>query len=298
MAIQPSGINIPLFVHQLNSIEEMEQLEKTQEITISIDLSVETRLGIFADLPGYGKSLSMLGLIDKTKDAVIQSQYADEKIKSFPYVKLFKIDILKQLNTSLILVNVSILSQWIVELERTILKYAYISKPSEIELIEPENYDVLLVSNNIYNQFAPLYKKYCWKRFVIDEPASFKFGLEQTNACFYWLITGTPNELYQHRRRSGFLGELLPDELDLFNYLIVKNEDHVVRQSYNMPPTTNMHYKCSLNIASLFEGLLPEHIIEMIEGYNIDGIKDLLECENDFSILSFYREKKRKNWKN
>ena len=66
--LQPTRINIPLFLHQLKSIENMEKLEKEQSIDLVSSIYIKTKLGVLADLPGYGKSLSVLGLIDRTLD--------------------------------------------------------------------------------------------------------------------------------------------------------------------------------------------------------------------------------------
>ena len=52
---QPNDINVPLFLHQLKSIEEMEKLENTKEITLNSTIYLSTKLGILGDLPGYGK---------------------------------------------------------------------------------------------------------------------------------------------------------------------------------------------------------------------------------------------------
>ena len=60
-------IKIPLYDHQKESINNMEKLEKNMIIPIDIETSIDTKLGILADVPGYGKTLSVLGLIGKTK---------------------------------------------------------------------------------------------------------------------------------------------------------------------------------------------------------------------------------------
>jgi hypothetical protein len=278
----------------------MQHLEQCNEIQLTTGMFIDTRVGLLSDMPGYGKTLSMLGLIDRTKLEELPSQFADEKVRPHDFVCLHRVEMLKTMSASLVLVNVSIISQWITELERTTLRYAYISKPSEIEDMQLDNLDVVLISNNVYNMFAPAYKKFCWKRFIIDEPASFKLSMEPTHARFYWLITGTPNELYL-RRRTGFLNDLLPDSdsTDIFSYLILRNDEQLVKASYEMPVTQNTHYKCCGNVATLFEGLLPDHLIEKIEAYNISGVLDDLGAadsteESAGSLIDIFRDKKTK----
>ena len=291
---QPNDINVPLFLHQLKSIEEMEKLENTKEMTLNSTIYLSTKLGILGDLPGYGKSLSVIGLIARTKNNSIKDTYVVEKVRHHPYVSMSKIEILPQLNCSLILVNISLLSQWIFELNRTLLIYTAICKPSEIEDIDISKYDVVIVSNNVYNLFSQVFRKKCWKRFIVDEPASLKLTMDETYAQFYWLITGTPNELYL-KRRNGFLNELLPEEFDTFQHIILKNEDQLVKNSYDMPITRNIFYQCAGNLSKLFDGILPDHIIEMIQAGNVSGVLNALNAdEQETSIIEAFRLKKTK----
>lgn len=294
---QPSGVLIPLFPHQLKSIEDMERLEQQQEIPLTTGLFLETRVGLLSDMPGYGKTLSMLGLIDRSRHDEMPTQFADEKISAHPYVKMHRVEMHRMMRATLVLVNVSLISQWMVELDRTTLRYTYVSKPSEVEDRDFSAFDVVLVSNNVYNVFASVFKRTCWKRFVIDEPASFKLCMEPSHARFYWLITGTPKELYL-KRRTGFLNDLLPeqDALDQFSYLILQNEDRLVKASYEMPQTHNVHYRCTDTIAQLFEGLLPDHVIEKIEAYHITGVlTDLMADETQScSLIEVFRDRKKK----
>lgn len=290
---QPNDINVPLFLHQLKSIEEMEKLENTKEIALNSTIYLSTKLGILGDLPGYGKSLSVIGLIARTKHNTLKDTYVVEKVRHHPYVSMSKIEILPQLNCSLILVNISLLSQWMFELNRTLLSYTAICKPSEIEDIDISKYDVVIVSNNVYNLFSQVFRKKCWKRFIVDEPASLKLTMDETYAQFYWLITGTPNELYL-KRRNGFLNELLPEEFDTFQHIILKNEDQLVKNSYEMPITRNIFYQCAGNLSTLFDGILPEHIIEMIQAGNVVGVLNALNAEEEISIFEAFRLKKMK----
>jgi SNF2 family DNA or RNA helicase len=303
---QPDLINISLFLHQLKSIDDMDRIERDKEIELHPSIYVSTKVGVLADLPGYGKSLSILGLIGRTlKTCPIEEQavYVWEKTKYFDFVSLKKTDILQSTNCSLILVNVSLMSQWINELNRTSLRYIAVHTKNDIEDIPLQQYDVVLVSNNIYNLFSQVYRKKCWKRFVIDEPASLKLpSMEDTNARFYWLVTGTPNELYgTNKRRTGFLNNLLPEDFDIFSHIIVKNEDQFVKKSYEMPMTKYLFYTYMGNMYHLFDGIVSDTIIEMIQSGNINGVFNMLldkdKEEKDPSyvtIIEAYRSRKMK----
>jgi SNF2 family DNA or RNA helicase len=295
---QPSKINIPLFLHQLKSIESMERLESEQTVDLIASIYIKTRLGVLSDLPGYGKSLSVLGMIGRTLDQKIDNTFPLEKTRSFQYVSQTKVEMLEQVKCSLILVNISLMAQWTQELNRTLLRYIAVYNRTEIEEIDITSYDVILVSNTIYNLFAQVYKKKAWKRFIVDEPASLKISaMEESHALFYWLITSTPNELYLKQRRTGFLNDLLPDDNDLFTHLVLKNEDQFVKSSYAMPLTRHLHYKCSGNISSLFEGLVSDTIIEMLQAGHISGVFHALDydgVETDSTIIDAYKGRKRK----
>jgi SNF2 family DNA or RNA helicase len=215
-----------------------------------------------------------------------------KKLESILNVSIHDIENLEQTNCSLILVNISLLSQWIMELNRTLLKYIAIYTRNDIEGLDTSKYDVVLVANNVYNMFAQVNKKKSWKRFIIDEPVSLKIvGMENTNAMFYWLITATPLELYM-KRRVGFLNDLLPDDASLFNYLIVKNKDEFVKKSYKMPFTRHIHYKCSDNISKFFEDIVNENIIEMIEAANLYDVISSFGSEEYKNLYDAFLDKK------
>ena len=168
-------ISIPLYEHQKTSIQNMEQLEKKTIISITSETYIETKIGILSDLPGYGKTLSIIGLIGKTLFDHEDEFYLKEIKEVSNFVSKLKISRIEQLSVSLILVNVSLLSQWIFELSRTTIRFIAVYNKSEIEGIDMSKYDVILVSHNIYNIFCQVYRNKCWKRFIIDEPASLKF---------------------------------------------------------------------------------------------------------------------------
>jgi len=287
-------ISIPLYEHQKTSIQDMENLEKKCSVSIDSETTIETRIGILADLPGYGKTLSVIGLIGKTRFDQEEDHYFKEKKEISNFVSKIKIKRLDQLSVSLILVNVSLLSQWISELSRSTLRYIAIYNRADIEGIDMNKYDLILVGNNIYNLFCQVYRNKCWKRFIIDEPASLKIiSMEETTAKFYWLVTATPYELYP-RKRSGFLNDMLP-EMELIHPVILKNDDQYVKISYDMPITNHIYYKITSDISKIFEGLVNQNTMEMLEAGNISGVLTLLGSTTEReSIIDAFRNRKTK----
>lgn len=301
MISHPRLINIPLFQHQLKSIENMEKMEKDGQVKLSCLHFLNTKLGSLSDEPGYGKTMSVLGLIAKTLAEPEELNYYSEDVKHYKYVSTVRVEICDQVKCSLILVNISLMSQWIVELNKTLLNFKAVYSKGEIENIQVQDYDVILVAHNIYNIFSQVYRKKSWKRFVIDEPASLKIcSMESTNSKFYWLITATPEELYL-KRRTGFMADLLPEEIGIFRDLIVRNDEDFVRGSYKMPFTTHKYYTCGGNLAELFEGIAPQNFLELLEAGDVCGAFTVLgqdEVQDDDTIVNVYRSKKMKKMLN
>ena len=63
---QPPNVKVTLFPHQLTSIYNMEKLESNNDI-VTDDIIKNTKIGINADMTGYGKTLAMIGLIARDK---------------------------------------------------------------------------------------------------------------------------------------------------------------------------------------------------------------------------------------
>jgi len=286
-------ILIPLYDHQKKSIQYMEDLEKKPSFYIDSDTLIETKIGILSDLPGYGKTLSVIGYIGKTRHESEEDFYLRETTETISKtISKIKIKKMEQLSISLILVNVSLLSQWIFELSRTTLRYLAIYSKSDIEGIDMSKYDLILVSHNIYNLFCQVYRNKCWKRFIIDEPASLKISsMEEITAKFYWFVTATPYELYP-RKRAGFLNDILPD-FEIVKYIIQKNDDQYVKTSYEMPITNHIYYKITCDISKLFEGLVNQNSMEMMEAGNIPGVLHLFGSTTD-NLIESYRNRKKK----
>jgi hypothetical protein len=80
---QPKLINIPLFVHQLKGIDDMVKLEKSKEIIVSSSKYIKTRVGTFSDLPGYGKGLTVLGMIADTVNNECSEEFLLEKVRKY-----------------------------------------------------------------------------------------------------------------------------------------------------------------------------------------------------------------------
>ena len=128
MVFQPHQINVSLYPHQLASIYKMEKLETDNNI-IKEGYTKSTKIGINADMSGFGKTLSMLGLIARDKMIWdIELPYVFETIisEAKSRIKNYFVSRYDKLPTTLVLVSNSIIGQWEKELEKTSLKYTVI----------------------------------------------------------------------------------------------------------------------------------------------------------------------------
>lgn len=267
------SIITPLFEHQEKSIQCMSDLERTQKISLSPTDFLTTKVGFLSDIGGYGKSLSVLGLIARTLtlEPLVDSPYYHETIRHSDYVQRVSMQQIEPLSCSLILVSVSLLSQWKQELNRTTLRYEIVYSKSEVEYLNFKELDVVVVSHTLYNLFAKIYSKKLWNRFIIDEPASLGIVLEPIHAQFYWLITATPEELiYEHKCR-GFLQDLIPEYSNDAIPLIIRNEEQFIKKSFDMPPTEYIRYNC-FSIAKYFEEIVNKSVRECLESGNVQMV--------------------------
>ena len=317
MVSQPDTLNVSLYPHQLASIYKMENLEKNNRIELDDNTFLVTKLGINSDISGYGKTLSMIGLILRNKmewdtdypfiieDIINEGKGKMRKIK---YKKFDKI------NATLILVSNSILLQWCDELDKTNLKYKVIaySRDLENEEIIKNNYDVVLVTPTFFNNLISKYKQYAWKRFIFDEPGNVKvFHMKELNAGFYWFVTATPKDILrlhklvkskEHFIRDLFCNESLDNrfniprnEEDFMNFIEkinIQNDIDFVLQSFKMPEINKIFYKCHQPFFHLMDGIVDKHIINMIDADDIDGAIEKLGGSKTTNLVEFIKENK------
>ena len=76
---QPENFKINLFKHQLVAISKMEKLEKDKKINEFL----YTKLSIYADITGYGKTAALIGLIIRDKMEWGENDYILDGIKIY-----------------------------------------------------------------------------------------------------------------------------------------------------------------------------------------------------------------------
>ena len=296
----PKNLKISLFKHQLASIYSMEHLESVKQVEQK-DCIKETRLGINADHTGYGKTLSMIGLMVRDKmEWNIDYPFVVEQIntESEGLIRTRKLLRYDKLQSNLILVSPTILKQWEKEFEYTNLRVGVIATKKDIDIVEAENCDVVLVTPTNYNDLIKSYSRYAWKRFIFDEPGHNKvIGMKNIQAGFYWLVTATPSHIIsQHRNgRESFMKKIIGDDCthieDQFAGMIIKNDLDFVKSSFNMTPTYYYDYDCFQPLYRALVGLVNDNIKSMIEADNIEGAIEALGGTKTKNILELVKQK-------
>lgn len=280
---QPPDFTVKLFNHQLASIYNMEQLENNPVIISDCNEVKDTRIGINADITGYGKTLSMIGLIARDKmpwdlnfPFVFETITPEAKFR----IKNYKIQRFDKLKTNLVLVSNNIVNQWMSELAKTKLSYRSITNRKDFEAdMDVENYDVVVVVPSLYNRLIHHYTGYAWKRFIFDEPGFLKISnMEEIYAGFYWFVTATPHAIYSHYKnrsyKSGFMKDIFAcnNDFDKFcEHIVIVNDPEFIKSSYEMPATHHIHYQCFQPMYNVVLNFVSSTVATMISAGNIEG---------------------------
>ena len=296
---QPPDFSVKLFNHQLASIYNMEKLENNTFITTRDEIK-DTKIGINADITGYGKTLSMIGLIARDKmpwdldfPFVFETVTTEAKYR----IKNYKIQRFDKLKTTLILVSNNIVNQWISELNKTKLVYKSITCRKDFDDdLDIQKYDVVIVVPSVYNRLIHHYNGYAWKRFIFDEPGFLKISaMEEIFAGFYWFVTATPHAIYSHYKnrsyKSGFMKDLFAGNNDFNKFcedIIIANDPEFIKQSFEMPTTQHFHYQCFQPMYNLVFNFVSPSIATMIRAGNIEGAVIAMggsKCSNIVDVI-------------
>jgi len=302
MVIQPKAYKVNLYPHQLSGIALMEVQEATKKKIIDHDelvttvhnqihrsMHIESNVGIYGDITGYGKTATVIGTIIRDKMEWNESElyihksyimhYGEGRILATENIKYEKI------NCNLILVSQTLIKQWETELSSTNLQYHVIGTKKQVISCNPSDYDVLIISPSMYNFFMAHHNgrtpyPFAWKRFIFDEPQCTSISaMKPVMAGFNWFITATPHlMLNKSRNRNSFLANMFHFGLhrQIFDALIIKNDDEFVRQSYQLPETFHKYHETYQPLYNIVRGIASEAVTKMLEADNIQGAIKLL----------------------
>jgi len=287
---------IKLFDHQLTAIHRLELRERTKKI-IDDNIEIETNIGIFADPTGYGKTLSVCGLLSRNKmkwdtsKSINKSLITENKGDSM-FVNIKKKYSYAKIKTTLLLVNQSIIKQWESELKLLNVKYVVLDKRKLVDDVDVTKHDLVITIPTMYNRLVAKYHNIYWKRFIFDEPVNINVPRMSTiRAGYYWLITATPTQLRnisyssQHMIRNVFNYYLEPSTT---KYLIVKNDLDYVKRSYTFPETIRVEHECYQPLYNMCRNHTDTETADMISAGNILGAIRRLggnETSNIFDLI-------------
>lgn len=274
----PMNWSVTLYPHQLASIKRMEILEKYRSVEKSETTSVVTKVGILADITGYGKTLTVLGLLSRNRMKWETRVYEMEEYQGTREVYLRKVDLRKPVETNLIVVPNSLLDHWETECAKTNIKPLILESKRQCEEVNVEEFEVVICPASIYSTLMSVYSRTAWNRIIFDEPHTMMNLTHESFPCnFIWLVTATPLEIFKKVRRSMF-SNTIPDNTEIFSSIIIKNDDEFVRTSFTMP-LVHHHWHESFHPGSyILKGHVSDCIQEMIEAGNIKGALYALGC--------------------
>jgi len=271
----------------------MRQLEQ-KEIIENDSKYIKYTFGFLSDKPGYGKTLSIIGLIslddrDNTKD-----EYAINKEKQGnKYMIYYTLVKTKKVGTSLVVIRPEQFAEWETELKKTNLSYFTAVKQVDIDI---ENYDIILCSSKLFNYFCTLWSNIQWKRVVFDDPMSLTLKKQSSIpfSDFYWFMTPSPYDLLSKKCPSIFEPMFYSIDYDLLKNVIVKNNDDYVHDSFSMPKTTHIIHYYTHNIANALKGLVSNCVMELIHSGNYETAMEYINSnkqEKYDNLLSLLKNK-------
>jgi len=290
---QPENLKITLFKHQLAAIYKMEQRERTQ----CVDKFLKTKIGIYADITGYGKTIALIGLIIRDKQEWnLTTPYITTNIKGCygnnMVISLYETRV-EKINCTLIIANQSLITQWMDEFNKSELKVIKITRTKIAMSVNPHEYNAIVISPTMYNTLAQRFDNYAWKRFIFDEPTHTGIrNMRPIISGFYWFITATP-ELLRYKRKWGkFLSYFPYFTRHIFNELIIKNPDEFVKQSFTLPDTKHYFYTCYQPILNILRTFISPNISEMMSAGNIEGAVRALGGSACSNIIELVKNRK------
>jgi SNF2 family DNA or RNA helicase len=284
--IEVPRLKAPLFPHQKTSVYHMEYWEKNKKPYRQTfnNISVKSNIAILGDKPGYGKTRSVIALIANDKmefsKKYVYKQYMEIGAEG-SYVT-FREETKKGFNCSLILASNSIIKNWEEELINTDLKFKILKTNKEINEVKPKNYDVLLVTDKMYNNLMDKYpdSEYAWKRFVFDEAASIYIpSMRSICAKFSWFVTATfPNirAMIRGGRKCHYMKQVFWNmSPTLFYTLLVKNSDLYTTKSFTMPTNKIIIHKCATSklITFISQIVNDQEVLALLSAGDIEGAK-------------------------
>ncbi len=280
---QPDGLRITLFPHQLVTVHKMETLERLRKIKKTEQTFFMTDFGILGDIPGYGKSFSIVSLIlrdqmswDISKD--------NEKTDIYTYnscLKFVNRTMKKRIRPNLLLCSPTLIEQW---KEYFVfapsLNIGEISTKKDVEnfsknIANINDFDVVICSSVRYNDVIEAVGNVVWKRFIFDEAGSTHIpNMKSVHAGFVWFVSATYIQLMRcsgtgHHYMKSFFSHI---DYDILPYFVIQNPIDFVKHSFRMPEVFHETHLCvNPRMLNLLSSYIDQESRLMISAGDIRG---------------------------
>lgn len=304
---QPEKIIVPLKVHQRATLKKCIELEKKQTIEHD-EFAFTPFFGVIGDCVGSGKSLSVLSLIALNPE--IEARYfkiSNSNVLNGMFEYHEYNDTQKSNDTSFLKCNVlfvphSIRHQWTqyIQTQTRNISFFVVENNETLREIDDalvQSIDLLIISSTFAGRFNRWYD-YKFRRVIVDEVDTTNVTGGLPKALFYWFVSSSVQNLFywdgHHIRLEngeyGHIKGLKPtnsvyhifrqvDELKLWKYFLVKNDDKVVQQGLSLPKPIKKRCMCrALHSAELLKDLLDPTVLQMLNADNIHGALRHLNC--------------------
>ena len=311
VATQPPEVTVVMKPHQLTTLAKMIQMETTLTVQYPNATLQDCTIGILADKPSSGKTLSALSIV-ASDHAISSPETTLRAYKTPEYGQTFRIveerpeDVIDYLDTTLIIVpHGPVFAQWAAAIrDQTSMKCLQVATSDALAVIARQHLDtrgfiashkVVLVSSQMIMRLRDMYSyetlRY-WKRVIIDEAHSISFKRRMTDlhAKFVWFVTATPHKLHTAEStgyiRSSFRHHSFYVERTL-DYLCVRNEDTYIEQSFGLPEPIHTEYICRelFVSAGMVTGLVSSALVDMLNANDIDAATEALRGRSGDDIV-------------
>ena len=319
--IQPKQLKIELMNHQKTIVKRMLDIEENGEIKINntTDIwsslkktygskgTICTNVGILGDKVGAGKTYDIVALLSHrpylNRREIILGGNKNITLKLEHSVK-------NHININLLIVPSKILPQWKSSFDyaRNLRVYS-ISTNKEIDNIikttkkkkinyydeeieeecqilddmKLENISCILMGDTMFKRFCDYCEDVVWNRVIIDEADTIKLPRngEYIYYNFMWLITGTPSGL-KYSCKPIFSGIFKDNNYNLFDSLVIKNDENYIGSSIKLPHPKRLIIKClTPKEINLIKDLIPPSVLQMINAGNSDEAIKVLNFNID-----------------
>lgn len=309
-AKQPSYIKKQLKPHQLMSIQKCLDIENgiqpqttcdeiieryvSDESVLDLDakLKLNTCFGAICDPVGSGKTLVVLSLIKAELHATKSfSRYVE--LSDMVNLKLelssgYQDEIINKVKYSVIVVPHVIITQWDkVIKDDTTLKHTVFQSLDQLngELNTDPEIDIILVKNTKYREFYNTFGQFQhFKRVFYDEADSIRIPrCEKLNSLFYWFVTASSKSLlYCDVRCTGFFRTVFcTANRYILKYLMVKNNEKFIHESFNLQDYKSINIQCSTNnILTILSNHVSDNVQRMICAGDIEGAMSTFDLQS------------------